>query len=71
MQNHSILLQQEPSNSQQAIKLSTNLLEKAKIINENYYLNILESTAKYGPYYVIMDGFAMPHASGTSDSVFG
>lgn len=71
IENDSILLQQEASNWQEAIKLSTNLLEKAKIINQNYYLNILESTAKYGPYYVIMDGFAMPHASGTSDSVFG
>lgn len=70
IENDSILLQQEASNWQEAIKLSTNLLEKAKIINQNYYLKILESTTKYGPYYVIIDGFAMPHASGTSDSVF-
>ncbi|WP_426460913.1 PTS sugar transporter subunit IIA [Mycoplasma hafezii] len=67
----SIKIHQEAKDWKEAVRLATIPLEKAGIINEKYYEAILESTAKYGPYYVLMPGLAMPHATGTNGSVFG
>ncbi|WP_036451930.1 PTS sugar transporter subunit IIA [Mycoplasma buteonis] len=67
----SIRIHQEASDWKEAVKLATKPLEDAKVINEKYYEAILDSTAKHGPYYVLMPGLAMPHASGTQETVFG
>ncbi|WP_036463722.1 PTS sugar transporter subunit IIA [Mycoplasmopsis sturni] len=71
IKDKAILVHQEAKTWQEAVKISTQPLVTAKIINDKYYQDIIESTAKHGPYYVIMPGLAMPHASATEDSVFG
>ena len=59
--NNSIALQAEASDWQAAIKLGTDLLEKAGVVDSRYYGAILEGTAKFGPYYLLAPGLAMPH----------
>ena len=46
----------------EAVKCGTKLLVDAKIVEDKYYDSIIESTEKYGPYYVICPGVAMPHS---------
>lgn len=60
--NNSILLQQEAKNWEDAVKIATDLLIKSGAIDEQYYNAIIDSTKKYGPYYIIIPGVAMPHA---------
>lgn len=62
IENNSISLQCEAKEWKDAIKLGTNLLEKSGAITEDYYHAIVENTQKYGPYYIIIPGVAMPHA---------
>ncbi|WP_291259142.1 PTS sugar transporter subunit IIA [Fusobacterium sp.] len=62
IENNSISLQCEVKNWKEAIKVGTDLLEKSGAITENYYKSIIENTEKYGPYYIIVPGVAMPHA---------
>lgn len=59
--NNSIALQAEASDWQAAVKLGTDLLEKAGVVDSRYYGAILEGTAKFGPYYLLAPGLAMPH----------
>ncbi|WP_027334328.1 PTS sugar transporter subunit IIA [Mycoplasma elephantis] len=68
--NNSIICHYEAKDWKDAIHKSLEPLVNKKIINEKYYELILESTKKHGPYYVICDGLAMPHASATTDAVF-
>ncbi|WP_318028577.1 PTS sugar transporter subunit IIA [Mycoplasmopsis gallinacea] len=67
--HNSIEIQQEASSWKEAIKLACKPLEKAGVITEKYYQEILDSTEKYGPYYIIAKNFAMPHASDTEHAV--
>lgn len=62
IENNSVALDIDVKNWQEAVKASTSLLEKAGTITENYYHSIIENTKKYGPYYIIVPGVAMPHA---------
>ena len=62
IENNSISLQCEAKDWKAAIKIGTDLLEKSGAITENYYNAIVETTEKYGPYYIIVPGVAMPHA---------
>lgn len=62
IENNSISLQCEAKDWKTAIKIGTDLLEKSGAITENYYNAIIENTEKYGPYYIIVPGVAMPHA---------
>lgn len=71
IENNSIRVGVEAKDWKEAIKLAIQPLEEAKVINEKYYDKILESTAAHGPYYIIAENLAMPHASATEDCVFG
>ncbi len=62
IENNSISLQCKAKDWKDAIKIGTNLLEKSGAITEEYYQAIIENTKKYGPYYIIIPGVAMPHA---------
>lgn len=46
----------------EAVKAGIELLIDAKIVEEKYYNSIIDSTVKYGPYYLICPGIAMPHS---------
>ena len=59
--NNSIALQAEANDWKAAVKLGTDLLEKAGVVDSRYYGAILDGTAKFGPYYLLAPGLAMPH----------
>lgn len=69
--NDSIIVHYDAKDWKDAVKQACLPLEKAGVINSKYYDAILESTKKHGPYYIIVEGLAMPHASATKDCVFG
>lgn len=58
-----VQLQLEASDWEEAIYLSTKPLIDKQLIEHRYYQAIIESTKKHGPYYIIADNLAMPHAS--------
>lgn len=62
IKNNCVLLRQSAKDWQSAVKIGCDLLEEQHIVSSQYYSGILESTAKYGPYYVLAPGVAMPHA---------
>lgn len=47
---------------QEAVRLAVQPLIDSKAVTSTYYDAIIASTEKYGPYYVLMPGMAMPHA---------
>ena len=59
--NNSISLQAEAKDWKEAVRLGTDLLEKAGVVDKRYYGAILDGTAKFGPYYLLAPGLAMPH----------
>lgn len=69
--NDSIVPHVDVKDWKDAIKKACLPLEKAKVINSKYYDCIFESIKKHGPYFILVDGLAMPHASATKDAVFG
>ena len=62
-QHNSIILNARADNWQQAIKLGTDCLEQAGVIDDRYYPAILNATKELGAYYILAPGLAMPHAS--------
>ncbi len=68
--NDSIIVGYEAKDYKDAIHKSCEPLVNKGIINFNYYDSILKSTEAHGPYYILVDGIAMPHASATENSVF-
>ena len=62
-QHNSIILNARADNWQQAIKLGTDRLELAGVVDERYYQAILNVTEEMGAYYILAPGLAMPHAS--------
>lgn len=68
LQNNSIEVQLNAKDWKEAIKLCIEPLIKAKTINEKYYESIIESVKTHGPYFIISDFVAMPHAQ-DNDSV--
>ncbi|WP_033161452.1 PTS sugar transporter subunit IIA [[Mycoplasma] collis] len=56
----------EAKDWQQAVYLATKPLIDKKVVLDSYYEAIIESTKKHGPYYIIADNLAMPHASSDS-----
>lgn len=62
IENNSILLNQTVANWKEAIKLGTDLLEKAGTIEPRYYETIISNIEKMGPYIILAPGLAMPHA---------
>lgn len=62
IKEQSILLNQEASTWEEAVRIAANTLVNSGAIQERYVDAIIESTKRYGPYYVLMEGMAMPHA---------
>lgn len=60
-QNHSVRLQAEASTWQEAVGIGVDLLVKAGVVEPRYYQAILDGVARFGPYFVIAPGLAMPH----------
>lgn len=61
VQNHSVRLQAEASTWQEAVGIGVDLLVKAGVVEPRYYQAILDGVARFGPYFVIAPGLAMPH----------
>lgn len=59
----SILVHQEASNWREAIRISCEPLIKQNIVESEYYDSIISNVRRNGPYFVLKDNFAMPHAS--------
>ena len=56
-----------------AVYKSLQPLIRNNVVTEDYYDAVLKSTSKFGPYYIIDDKVAMPHASsevGVNDNGF-
>ncbi|MDY4760828.1 MULTISPECIES: PTS sugar transporter subunit IIA [Streptococcus] len=61
-ENNSIRLGLNADSWQEAVKLAVQPLIDSGAVSSEYYDAIIASTEKYGPYYVLMPGMAMPHA---------
>lgn len=57
-----MLLQQKAKNWKQAIKIGTDLMVERGIVSPEYYDGILANVKKYGLYFAMAPGVAMPHA---------
>lgn len=62
IENNSIRLGLSAASWQEAVKLAVQPLIDSGAVTSEYYDAIIASTEKYGPYYVLMPGMAMPHA---------
>jgi PTS system ascorbate-specific IIA component len=60
-QNNAIRLQAEAGTWQEAVKIGVDMLEAADIVEPRYYQAILNGVERFGPYFVIAPGLAMPH----------
>lgn len=60
-ENNAIRLQADASSWQEAVKIGVDLLEAAGVVEPRYYQAILDGVARFGPYFVIAPGLAMPH----------
>jgi PTS system ascorbate-specific IIA component len=62
IKNDSILLNQDVINWKEAVNLCTKPLLASKAITKNYSKSIIKNVEKFGPYFIISDNVAMPHA---------
>ena len=62
IENDSIRLGLSADTWQEAVQLAVQPLIDSGAVTSAYYDAIIASTEKYGPYYVLMPGMAMPHA---------
>ena len=62
IENNSIKLNQSAADWKAAIKIGTDLLERAGTIESRYYDTIISNIEKMGPYIILAPGLAMPHA---------
>lgn len=60
-ENHSIRLQAEAADWPAAVRIGVDLLVSAGVVEPRYYRAILDSVARFGPYFVLAPGLAMPH----------
>lgn len=60
-ENNAIRLQAEAGTWQEAVKLGVDLLVEAEVVEPRYYQAILDGVERFGPYFVIAPGLAMPH----------
>jgi PTS system ascorbate-specific IIA component len=61
IENRSLQLQADAGSWQEAVKLGVDLLVAADVVEPRYYQAILDGVARFGPYFVIAPGLAMPH----------
>lgn len=62
IQNNSILLNAKASTWQEAIKLGTDVLVQAGVVESRYYDAIISAITEQGPYICIHDAFALTHS---------
>ncbi|MBF7017974.1 PTS sugar transporter subunit IIA [Staphylococcus durrellii] len=62
IKEQSILLNKNAENWEEAVAIATEPLLKNGAIEKSYIDAIIHNTKQYGPYYLLMDGMAMPHA---------
>lgn len=60
-ENKSIRLNAEASTWQEAVKIGVDLLVETDVVEPRYYQAILDGVERFGPYFVIAPGLAMPH----------
>ena len=60
-ENNSILLNAEAETWQGAVKIGVDMLVEAGVVEPRYYQAILDGVERFGPYFVIAPGLAMPH----------
>ena len=66
---NTLALQQDANDWKQAVRIGTDLLQKAGAVDGRYYEGILANVEKNGPYFVLIPSVAMPHAR-PEDGVF-
>ena len=59
--NNAIQLNAKATDWQSAIKIGTDALVKAGVVEERYYDAIIKAISTEGPYICIHDAFALPH----------
>lgn len=62
---------EQPENWEQAVQISCQMLIDRGLITEDYVNEIVNNVHENGPYIVIADQIAMPHASADSPGVLG
>ena len=60
-ENNSICLNAEAETWQDAVKIGVDMLVSAGVVEPRYYQAILDGVERFGPYFVIAPGLAMPH----------
>ncbi|MBV6818754.1 PTS ascorbate transporter subunit IIA [Rahnella sp. PD12R] len=60
-ENNSICLNAEAETWQEAVKMGVDMLVAANVVEPRYYQAILDGVERFGPYFVIAPGLAMPH----------
>ena len=60
-QNNAIRLHADAKTWQEAVKIGVDLLVEAEVVEPRYYQAILDGVERFGPYFVIAPGLAMPH----------
>ncbi|MDN5679298.1 MAG: PTS ascorbate transporter subunit IIA [Ewingella sp.] len=60
-ENDSIRLNAEAETWQEAVKIGVDMLVAAGVVEPRYYQAILDGVERFGPYFVIAPGLAMPH----------
>lgn len=69
----SIRVHQKANSWEEAVKIAIDPLIEKNIVTKDYYDAILKRTKEWGPYYIISDELAMPHAEsslGVNDNGF-
>lgn len=61
IENNSVIINAKANTWQEAIKLGTDALIKANIVEPQYYDAIISAVTTQGPYICIHDNFALPH----------
>lgn len=61
----SIRINQKANNWEEAIEVAIQPLIEKNVVTRDYYEAIIKRTKEWGPYYIISDGLAMPHAEST------
>ncbi|MBN3534833.1 PTS sugar transporter subunit IIA [Mycoplasma procyoni] len=60
--NQTVNLEQEAKDWKEAVYLSIKPLIDKNLVEPRYYDAVINSTIEHGPYYIIADNLAMPHA---------
>lgn len=62
LNRENVKLQVEASDWEEAIKVATGILVQQGCAKQSYVDSIIKAVKKMGPYIVISEGFAIPHA---------